>query len=74
VKCHRCGELIYSRARHDFHYCHCGSVAVDGGRDYLKVTANDGEWSTQDLTLAGITEKELFDDWNERRDEHGWIK
>lgn len=73
VKCNKCGELIYSRTRHDFHYCHCGNVAVDGGRDYLKVTYKDQSWSTQDLILNGVTDKELYDDWNEKKDEYGWV-
>lgn len=36
VKCRRCGDVIESRKRHDFAVCSCGSVAVDGGRDYLR--------------------------------------
>jgi hypothetical protein len=36
VECPKCHEVIWSRHRHDFRYCKCGAVYVDGGRDYLK--------------------------------------
>ena len=34
------GEVIYSRYRHDFHYSTDNSVAVDGGRDYMRCLGN----------------------------------
>lgn len=36
VHCKNCDEVIYSLHRHHFHYCSCGEVFVDGGRDYLR--------------------------------------
>lgn len=36
VKCLRCGDIIESFHRHDFKQCSCKTVAVDGGKDYLK--------------------------------------
>ena len=36
VRCRRCGETIESRHRHDFKFCSCNGVAVDGGREYLR--------------------------------------
>jgi Zn finger protein HypA/HybF involved in hydrogenase expression len=36
IKCKKCGDVIESVHRHDFKYCECGSVAVDGGKDYLR--------------------------------------
>jgi hypothetical protein len=38
IQCPTCKEKIWSRHRHDCHPCRCGEVAVDGGRDYLRVT------------------------------------
>ena len=32
----KCGEIIESTSRHDFKFCKCGAVAVDGGKDYLR--------------------------------------
>lgn len=34
--CRMCGDLVISRHRHDFVECGCGSIAVDGGRDYSR--------------------------------------
>jgi len=36
AQCTKCGDIIESRHRHDFVWCKCGALAVDGGRDYLK--------------------------------------
>lgn len=36
VKCKKCGEVIRSKNRHDFRWCSCKSVAVDGGSWYTK--------------------------------------
>lgn len=36
VKCNLCEEVIESVHRHDFKYCKCGNVAVDGGKEYLR--------------------------------------
>lgn len=36
IKFNNCGEIIESQHRHDFKYCSCKIVAVDGGKDYLR--------------------------------------
>lgn len=36
IKCNYCGDVIESKTVHDFVYCSCKKVAVDGGKDYLK--------------------------------------
>lgn len=36
AKCLMCNDIIVSRHRHDFVTCSCGSLAVDGGKEYLK--------------------------------------
>lgn len=36
VRCKHCGEIIESTSVHDFKFCSCESVAVDGGHDYLR--------------------------------------
>mgnify|MGYP001241826894 CR=1 FL=1 len=40
LECKKCGDIIYSCNRHDFKYCKCGSIAVDGGMDYLRRVGN----------------------------------
>jgi hypothetical protein len=36
AKCKKCGDIIFSAHRHDFKYCSCGAIAVDGGMDYAR--------------------------------------
>ena len=36
IRCRKCGDTIESLHVHDFKWCSCGRVAVDGGLDYLK--------------------------------------
>ncbi len=36
ARCLKCKEEIESKHRHDFRWCACGSIAVDGGLDYLR--------------------------------------
>ena len=36
LRCNSCGDEPYSAHGHDFKYCKCGSVAVDGGMSYLR--------------------------------------
>ncbi len=46
IKCKKCGDIIESKTTHDFKFCKCGTVAVDGGKEYLKrsfITPDDYE-------------------------------
>ena len=36
IQCKFCGDIIESKNVHDFKYCKCGKVAVDGGHEYLR--------------------------------------
>lgn len=36
IQCNHCKDIIVSEHRHDFKYCKCGTVAVDGGNAYLR--------------------------------------
>jgi hypothetical protein len=36
IKCLKCFSVIESVHVHDFIYCKCGNIAVDGGKEYLK--------------------------------------
>lgn len=37
VRCLECMDEIQSMYRHDFKYCKCGAIFVDGGSDYLRM-------------------------------------
>jgi len=43
IKCKKCKDIIESKHRHDFVYCKCGSIAVDGGLDYLRRVGNPND-------------------------------
>jgi hypothetical protein len=34
--CFLCGTLLESKSVHDFVYCRCGNLSVDGGLEYIK--------------------------------------
>ena len=40
IKCKKCGDIIQSNSVHDFKFCKCKSVAVDGGQDYIRRIGN----------------------------------
>jgi len=79
IQCPDCGDLIYSRAHHDFHGCSCWDtkedhstgVAVDGGFEYLRVC---GGWDGKAHRIKiDATKRELYDDWNRGKDKFGTI-
>ena len=44
IRCRKCGDVIESTSVHDFKYCSCESVAVDGGHEYLRRLGNREDW------------------------------
>jgi len=38
IECRKCGDVIESKFTHDFKCCSCGSVGVDGGLEYARIT------------------------------------
>lgn len=44
IKCKKCNDIIESTNRHDFKFCKCGAVAVDGGKDYLRRSGYRENW------------------------------
>lgn len=45
LKCLKCGDIIQSTHRHDFKWCGCGAVAIDGGDAYTRVVGNREDWT-----------------------------
>lgn len=74
IICPSCGDTIYSRARHDFHYCSCGETFIDGGFDYTHFGGKD-LLAIKHVTLEIPTTKQKFyDDWNKQINHYGLIK
>ena len=50
IKCKKCGDVLESKSVHDFKFCRCGAVAVDGGHDYLRRCGNKDDWEELSVT------------------------
>jgi len=74
IQCPSCFDIVFSRAHHDMRYCTCGSVAIDGGREYAQITFTDVKPINLKTILIPFTAKELYDDWNAGRNELGIIR
>ena len=44
IKCKYCSDILESKSRHDFKFCSCGKVSIDGERFYLKRSRYPGDW------------------------------
>ena len=44
IRCKLCGDIIESTSTHDFKFCSCGKIAIDGGYNYLKRSGNPNDW------------------------------
>ena len=40
IQCKKCKDIIESKNVHDFKWCTCKSIAVDGGLEYLRRIGN----------------------------------
>lgn len=74
IKCKKCNDIIYSRCRHDFHWCSCRNVAIDGGFDYMKINFKEPD-SYESIQLdLNVTKTDLYNDWNKSKNKYGLIK
>jgi len=75
IRCPKCKDIIFSRARHDFHGCSCGAVSIDGGLDYIRTSFSPGELPPKVFEIkVKQSRKQLYADWNEGTDKFGVIK
>lgn len=81
VKCSDCGEIVYSRANHDFNTCSCFTNEINGTGVFIDGGPN-GEyirygWSSQRPELIDIeidaTKEELYTDWNKGYNKFGKV-
>lgn len=40
IQCKKCKDVIESKHIHDFKWCTCKSIAIDGGLEYLRRVGN----------------------------------
>lgn len=50
IRCKLCNDIIESTYTHDFKWCSCKSVAVDGGHLYLRRCGDAANW--EDLSIV----------------------
>jgi len=79
IQCKKCGDIIYSRARHDMRFCSCGAVSVDGGRFYCHVSGKSEDVRRIIINFksqgrkGGYIRRLLFVDWGAKINEYGRI-
>lgn len=49
VRCKKCGDIIESVHRHDFVWCKCRNVAVDGGKEYRRRVFSGDESTWEEM-------------------------
>mgnify|MGYP001352997143 CR=1 FL=1 len=53
IRCNKCGEEIESTSTHDFKWCRCKSVAIDGGLDYLRrIAKNKNDYTELSIIVS----------------------
>lgn len=57
IRCKLCGNVITSTHVHDFKFCKCGRVAIDGGHDYRRRCGNREDY--EELSIIEDDGKEL---------------
>ena len=79
VKCLNCGAIVFSRVNHDFRECPCGGIFVDGGYTTEEGHLSYGRFggvainsNSKQMTIEIEQDiDELYDDWNNYRNQFG---
>lgn len=58
VRCNKCADEPFSSHVHDFKYCKCGNIAVDGGMSYLRRVGDIDSYKEMSITAT----KKCIDD------------
>lgn len=68
IRCKSCGDIIESTNVHDFKFCSCGKVAVDGGHEYLRRCFKDSPQDYEDLSeVTEISNEDYEREQEEKR-------
>ena len=55
AQCTKCGDVIESNHRHDFVWCSCGAIFIDGGHDYFRGGGNSEDF----ISLLEVSDESL---------------
>lgn len=53
IRCLKCGDIIESKHVHDFRYCSCENIFIDGGNDYTRYGGAALEDGSAEFLLDG---------------------
>ena len=73
IRCAKCGEIIYSRAIHDFHRCSCKIISIDSRFDCVKVDDNRKDFLDIFIIKIDSTRIDLYNDWYYKTNKYGKI-
>ncbi len=73
LQCWDCGDTIFSRALHDFRYCTCQAIFIDGGFEYRRMGGEIDSFRNVSIEVDA-TKDELFLDWDKQTHKYGLIK
>jgi hypothetical protein len=68
IRCTHCGDVIESTSVHDFKWCKCHRVFVDGGHDYLRRGFTDSPDDYEDLSVCEEVTEDMPDKKGRDRD------
>jgi hypothetical protein len=61
IQCKKCLETIESKHRHDFKYCCCGAVGIDGGISAgNRILGNRSDIEDRSIYCAILQKKKIF--------------
>ena len=61
IQCRKCSETIESKHRHDFKYCPCGAVGIDGGISAgNRILGDLSDIEDRSIYCAIIQKKKIF--------------
>lgn len=58
IKCNHCGDVIESVYTHDFKWCSCKTVYVDGGHSYLRRGFKDNHEDYAEMSIVEEREED----------------
>ena len=61
IQCRKCLEIIESKHKHDFKYCSCGAVGIDGGISAgNRILGNLSDIDNKSMYCAIIDKKKIW--------------
>ncbi len=67
VKCHKCGDEIWSAHVHDYKSCSCSNISIDGGNAYLRrggAGLMDGSYTDLSIDLPTDVVNACIEAWD----------